>query len=68
MGNFAQESIPYRPWDERYIFLHLPSKLTIHVGKYTVRPMYASWEQRYFKSHRTTGKLKDGLMFTVTVF
>ena len=27
------------PWDERYIYLHVPLKSTIHVGKYTVRPM-----------------------------
>ena len=28
------------PWDERYICLDLPSKLTIHVGKYTIHGCY----------------------------
>ena len=27
------------PWDGMYIYLHLPSESTIHVGKYTFRPM-----------------------------
>ena len=28
------------PWDERYMYLHLPYQSTIHdVGKYTVHPM-----------------------------
>ena len=33
-------SDPYHPWDERYIYLLVYHKTsTIHVGKYTVRPM-----------------------------
>ena len=33
------------PWDERYIYLHENrKKSTIHVGKYTVRPMDPMWD------------------------
>ena len=34
--------IPYHPWDW-YIYLHLVEFYGINVGKYTVRPMDASW-------------------------
>ena len=28
------------PWDERYIYPHLPYKSTIHVGEYTIHGSY----------------------------
>ena len=31
-----QITIPYHPWDKRYIYLHLSKKSSIDVGKYTV--------------------------------
>ena len=33
-GYFQYVPIPLDPWDERYIYLYLPSKSTIHVGKF----------------------------------